>query len=165
MSTSRPLPVEALWRPLPVLGLALMALNDHVLRHRWPGLLTGKISDFAVLLYLPALLTAVLGLSLLAWNALAGRLGARTVDPVLSRRKVLAAVVASGLALALLKLSPGARDLYLAGLRTVDFLRFSPRYQLMLDPTDLVALVVLPLAARDGLAAIRRRELATLEGT
>jgi hypothetical protein len=152
------LPVEELCRPLPLFGLGLMALNDHFLRIRWPGLITGKISDFAVLLYLPALLTALLGLSMVAWNAVAPRLGGRPVDARLTRRRVLLAAFASGFALAALKLSPAARDLYVSALRAVDFLHVAPAYRLELDPTDLVALVVLPVAVLDGLAAVRRQE-------
>jgi len=160
MSSSRNIPGAELCRPLPLAGLALMALNDHLLRVRWPGLVTGKISDLAVLLYLPGLLAAFAASLLLAWNALARRLGARELDAGPTRARILAACFLSGLALVLLKLSPAARDLYVHALAAIDFVRERPRYRLELDPTDLVALVVLPLAVLDGLACVRRAEAA-----
>ena len=61
------LPGRELLSPLPLAALAVMILNDHVLRSRWPSWLTGKLSDFAVVLYFPFLLTATLGI--LLWLA------------------------------------------------------------------------------------------------
>ena len=52
-------------------ALAVLALNDHVLKQAWPGLVTGKLSDAAGLVVAPplvalllALLTKALGLLL-----------------------------------------------------------------------------------------------------
>ena len=36
-----------LGRPFFLLAIALLALNDHVLKQRYPGWWTGKLSDFA----------------------------------------------------------------------------------------------------------------------
>ncbi len=46
--------------PVTVLCLALLALNDHVLKFAWPGLVTGKLSDVTGLVVAPPLLAVAL---------------------------------------------------------------------------------------------------------
>jgi xanthosine utilization system XapX-like protein len=51
--------------PASVLALVVLALNDHVLKEAWPGVVTGKLSDVAGLVVAPlllAVLLAVIGL-------------------------------------------------------------------------------------------------------
>jgi hypothetical protein len=38
----------------------MLAVNDHLLKQRWPGLITGKLSDFAGVIMVAILLTAIL---------------------------------------------------------------------------------------------------------
>ncbi|WP_157521691.1 hypothetical protein [Herbidospora cretacea] len=45
--------------PLTVAALVVLVVNDHVLKQAWPGLVTGKLSDVAGLVLLPALLDLV----------------------------------------------------------------------------------------------------------
>ena len=45
--------------PLPLAAVALLAVNDHVLKARWPGLVTGKLSDVAGCFLLPLFLVRV----------------------------------------------------------------------------------------------------------
>jgi hypothetical protein len=52
------------WLGAPATGLCLvvLALNDHVLKHAWPGLVTGKLSDVTGLVVAPPLLALALAL-------------------------------------------------------------------------------------------------------
>ncbi len=43
------------------LAIAVTAINDHVLKAAWPGVVTGKISDFSGLFFFPFLITALCG--------------------------------------------------------------------------------------------------------
>jgi hypothetical protein len=49
-------------RTLPLFAVAVLIVNDHVLKHRFPGLVTGKLSDFAGLFFFPLLLVDAIGL-------------------------------------------------------------------------------------------------------
>ncbi|WP_156045535.1 hypothetical protein [Herbidospora cretacea] len=53
---------RATWigHPLTVLALVVLVVNDHLLKHTWPGVVTGKLSDVAGLILLPAVLDLVL---------------------------------------------------------------------------------------------------------
>ena len=52
-------PGDLLIRPLAVMALTVLIVNDHVLKPRWPGLLTGKLSDIAGLVFLPLLIVSL----------------------------------------------------------------------------------------------------------
>lgn len=52
--------VRVLASPVFVLALVVLILNDHVLKQAWPGLVTGKLSDFAGLVVAPLLLAVPL---------------------------------------------------------------------------------------------------------
>jgi hypothetical protein len=60
---------KPLGHPLPLATVLLLAVNDHLLKARWPGLLTGKLSDFAGLFFFPLLLPLPPALSVLATGA------------------------------------------------------------------------------------------------
>jgi hypothetical protein len=62
-------PGDAMLRPVAIAAVAVLIANDHVLKDRWPGIVTGKLSDVAGLVFFPLLL---LSLVEVAW-ALAGR--------------------------------------------------------------------------------------------
>ena len=51
---------RAVTHPSTIAAIGLLALNDHVLKDRWPGFVTGKLSDLAGLYCFPILLAAVL---------------------------------------------------------------------------------------------------------
>jgi hypothetical protein len=58
------------WRllthPLFTGAVALLAVNDHVLKARWPGLITGKLSDIAGVIMIAIACTAISGRSTLS---------------------------------------------------------------------------------------------------
>jgi hypothetical protein len=129
----------ALAHPVFWAALLLLLINDHLLKGGGllPGVLTGKLSDFAGLLVAPTVLIALL------------RLG--------SRAGALAAYGATGLVFALINIFPGCSAL-------VE--RVLP-WRVWTDPTDLVALPVLFVGWRWFVAAEappRSRALAKLGG-
>ncbi len=71
MRETSPHPNDALQRalgglahPLVVGALALLLVNDHVLRRNWPGPWTGKLGDVAWLIFAPLIVAAVLAVLL-----------------------------------------------------------------------------------------------------
>jgi hypothetical protein len=52
-------PGDLVVRPLAVVALTTLIVNDHVIRPRLPGLLSGKLSDIAGLVLLPILIVSV----------------------------------------------------------------------------------------------------------
>src|SRR5690606_34330184 len=56
----RPLMAEAMLSPVIVGAVIALVANDHLLKHRWPGVATGKLSDIAGLIVLPVLLIGLL---------------------------------------------------------------------------------------------------------
>ena len=128
--------------PLPLCGLALMALNDHWLRVAWPGPVTWKVSDVAVLLYLPALLCALWSLAPRPWRPRA-----------LSRVALAGSCVCSGAALAAINLSPDLSHFYVRALELV----FPGPFAYTPDPSDCLALLVLPVVAWDGVRHLGSR--------
>ena len=103
-------------------ALALLLVNDHVWKGAGllPAVLTGKLSDFAGMVVAPPLLALLLG---------AGNRAARVL-----------AVALVGVGLALIKLWPEAARALEQALAILHV-----RSRIWLDPTDLVALAVLPL--------------------
>jgi hypothetical protein len=87
--------------PLTLAAVVLLVVNDWVLKPRWHGVVTGKLSDVAGLAFAPVLLSAVIGLGL----HLLAKLGA-PVDPSLTRRRLLACCAATAAGFALVKLCP-----------------------------------------------------------
>jgi hypothetical protein len=114
-----------LGHPLWWTSLALLAVNDQVLKRCGflPGWLTGKLSDFAFLVVAPVLLAALLPLALRCRRELA-----------------LAAVVTLFCAA---KVSPAISHALVFALAHVGL-----AWRLWPDPTDLVAVAVLPLTVR-----------------
>lgn len=123
---SQPLrPTRALLHPLWWAALALLVLNDHLLKGAGvlPAALTGKLSDFAGMLVAPALLAALVGVR--------GRAG------------LLAAHAAVGLGFAAINLSPGAAAAVSQLTATTPWPWF-----ITVDPTDLWALPALAVSWR-----------------
>ncbi|MEZ4438398.1 MAG: myxococcus cysteine-rich repeat containing protein [Polyangiaceae bacterium] len=118
-------PIHALVHPLWWGSLALLALNDHVLKPGalLPGVLTGKLSDFAGLVVAPALFAVLLR--------------------VRSRRGLILSHVAVGAVFAALQLSRPFADLWSGMMGLV-----GAPWVVVCDPTDLVALPMLVLAYR-----------------
>lgn len=116
-------PTRALLTPTWLLALALLAVNDHLLKYAWPGPVTGKLSDLAGLLVAPALLACVL--------------------VVRTRRGLLACHLAIGAVFAAINLSRAAADLWIAALALLGI-----SWSIVVDPGDLLALPALALSWR-----------------
>lgn len=131
---------RALLGPAALLAVALLVLNDHVLKAHAPGVVTGKLSDLAGLIFFPLLLAAA-----------AEHAGLRR-----GRTAVIAAALATGAVFAAIKLWEPAGDLYRIGLAALQWpfralaaaltdtaLPALGRARLTADPTDLLVLPVL----------------------
>jgi hypothetical protein len=116
--------LSPLAHPVWWIALIVLAVNDHLLKGAGvaPGWLTGKLSDFAFLIVAPVL----------AGVALPG---------ALPRRRGIALFAVGGLFTAA-KLLPAVSNELVAALRHLGIV-----WRLWPDPTDLVALVMLPVAA------------------
>ena len=106
-------------------ALVLLLVNDGLLKGGGvvPGWLTGKLSDFAFLIVAPVLFAAL-------------------IPRALPRRRTIALVAVVGLYVAA-DLSRGVSDAVVAAAA-----RFGLTWKLWPDPTDLIALAVLPLTIR-----------------
>jgi hypothetical protein len=90
-----------LLHPVSLAAIALLIVNDHVLKAAWPGALTGKLSDLAGLAFFPLLLAAV----------------AREARPALRLRPTVAVcALLTALVFAAIKVLPLAGDAYRVGL-------------------------------------------------
>lgn len=150
------LPLGEFLHPVPLLALAALAVNDHVLKGAGvlPGWLTGKLSDFAGLLFFPLLLTAAL--DCVAYGV--ARVTGARLDFSLRGWKVTAAVVATAAVFVPLELSEAYGRFYVRTLGEIGFPSQTTR-----DLGDLAALVMLVPAWWLGRAEIRRVPLGRLE--
>jgi hypothetical protein len=114
-----------LGHPVTMAALALLVVNDHVLKHTHPGWATGKLSDAAGMLLAPPLLAALAGL-------IAPRL------PV--RRVAVASIVAVGAGFTFVKIWA-----YGAQLASSAWSVLTPSL-IRADPTDLLVLPLLGVA-------------------
>ena len=135
--------------PVTLVAVVLLAVNDHVFKARYPGLLTGKLSDAAGLMVAPPLLALAL-------------------MPFLPRRsaKVLActAVTVTGAGFCAVKLSPTG-----AAVTSAVWSNLTGPSMILADQTDLAVLPALGLAwwawtraCRRPLSRLAARRLATL---
>jgi hypothetical protein len=119
-------------RPLPLGAVALLAINDAWLKPAFHNALTGKLSDLAGCFVFPLYLAAVLGL----------------LAPCLSPRVrlLVGSAVTVGLFSAL-ELSPTAISAFCgASQHAAAVLGIHRPCRLTADPTDLLALIMVPLA-------------------
>lgn len=118
--------LACLQHPLTLFSIATLLLNDHVLKVIAPSWLTGKLSDFAGLFFFPFVVAAGMSLALSKFN--------------LSRQRI--GQIAFGLVavwFVLLKTSPLVNSLT----AQLASLFIGGTAQLILDPTDLIALMVM----------------------
>ncbi|HVK83001.1 MAG TPA: hypothetical protein VM513_02790 [Kofleriaceae bacterium] len=139
------LPIGEALHPVALAAMAVLVVNDWVLKRVWPGAVTGKLSDLAGLAAAPVVLTALVGLALL----LARRLGAR-VDPYLSHRRLVVATLATGAGFAAIKLSGQAARWF------TDVLGLVRPAAVALDRSDLACLPMLAVAYWIGRDELRR---------
>lgn len=129
----------ALLHPISLGAIVLLVINDHLLKGAAPGVLTGKLSDVAGMIFFPLFLASILELC-------------RVRDP----RLILYCAIATGLVFAATKTIPVAADAYRHGLAVLQW-PFRALLSLVrgtgtpglapvamtMDPTDLIALPAL----------------------
>lgn len=135
-------PIPELTSPLPLAAVALLALNDHVLKARWPGLVTGKLSDLAGCFVLPLFVSAVLAVAT-RWSP---------------RPRLAVGVASTLLFFAAIKLSPATGDAVSGALHLAWAPLGAARGKIVADPTDLVALPLAFAAWAHGARACARQE-------
>ena len=149
------LPLTLLVRPLPVLAVVLLALNDHWWKGSGllPGWLTGKLSDFAGLFFFPLLLVTL-------WN-----LACDGINGVLRRQALLAsptttqlmlAATATGAFFSAVQIHEPVALFYARVTAWLAFWNDAPRAQVTMDPTDILAVPMVFLSFLVGLRAIAK---------
>lgn len=145
----RPAPGDGLVHPVALVAIVVLVVNDHWGKAAFPGLLTGKLSDFAGLLFFPLFLQAGVELGLSAARR-----------PRTGSLRVLGACSAlSALVFALVKLDTPMTALYRVGLGALQWpvqalaaliggeaLPGLRQVAIWTDPTDLVALPMVLVA-------------------
>lgn len=129
-----------LLHPGALISVAVLVLNDHLLKGAFPGFVTGKLSDFAGLAFFPLFLQA----------------GIEWLGAPVSRRVLAGACLATAAVFAGVKTVPAMHAVYEIGLGVLQ----SPfralvggaggRVALQMDATDLLALPAVGLAWRWG---------------
>jgi hypothetical protein len=131
------MPGGLLLHPSFMFAVCLLLVNDHVIKPTLPGMVSGKLSDFAGLFFFPPLLVSVAELVVPRWTPR-------------RRAGLLGCAVATGIAFSLVQLWPPATNAYAVGLGA---LQWVPRWLLTLgkhtalhsthvtpDAWDLIAL-------------------------
>jgi hypothetical protein len=130
---------DGLLHPVAIGAIALLVLNDHVLKAAFPGFVTGKLSDLAGLIFFPLFLQA-------AWEVGQSIRGTASSS---SRSALTYSVLLTGLAFAVIKIHPGAADLAGAIFGWLQWLiALAPAHgpwstHIVTDWTDLIALPAL----------------------
>ncbi|MDP1821645.1 MAG: hypothetical protein Q8L48_00300 [Archangium sp.] len=150
---SRPVAAEGLLHPAVLASVGVLVINDHWAKAHHPGLVTGKLSDFAGLVFFPLLLQA-------AWE-LGHVLLRQPWRP--SARVLQVAALGTAVTFAAVKLWGPAGEAYRVVLGVarwpLDALAASlggtalpalSKVSLTQDPTDVVALVAVGLALYAG---------------
>ncbi len=150
------LPLGEFLHPVPMAALFVLGVNDHWLKgaELVPAAVTGKLSDFAGLLFFPLLCTAAANLALLG----VARMSGWNIDFSLGRAKLVVACVTTAAVFCAVKLSGTAADQAAGALSGLGF-----RAGIVPDPTDLVALPVLLVAYLVGRREIARVPLGRIE--
>ena len=119
-----------MFHPVTVAAIALLVINDHVLKAQWPGPVTGKLSDVAGVFLLPLLL--VTGLQFVRRT--------RRPDSLLA-----ICILITFVGFTAVKLSPPIATLYgeILGLVRWPVIGRHADVVVLRDPSDLAALPVL----------------------
>jgi hypothetical protein len=127
--------------PVALVAVLVLVVNDWVLKPRFHGFVTGKLSDLAGLVFAPVLLSAVIGLLLLV---------VRARHPRLTHRRLVSCCIATAAGFAAVKLCAPVRE-HLAALLG-HHAEFYP------DWTDLFTLPAVLIAYWIGRDELRRVE-------
>ncbi len=134
--------VLALRRPTSLLAIAVLLLNDHWLKAAFPSWVTGKLSDFAGLYFFPFFLLAVIFLALLVTTMWPQGRSALTIRAACVEVVGLAAFLTTALLFGALKAFDTTSQPVVSFLEAV----VEGPVTVVVDPTDLVALGVLPFS-------------------
>lgn len=110
--------------PVALAALAVLVLNDHVWKARYPGWVTGKLSDVAGLIVFPLVACAL----------------ARVVVRARPERVLAAAIAATMIGFALVKLWPPATHACAVAMGALQTPLSPGPVTIVRDPTDLLAL-------------------------
>lgn len=146
----------ALLHPVAIAAIAVLVVNDHVLKARWPGLVTGKLSDVAGMIFFP-----------LVFFAMATMIARAYKRPELASRRVLVVcAIATAIAFAAVKTWAPATLAFEGALGALRWpfaaaralfdgaaLPAMGRAAVVRDVTDLVALPFVALAVAIGTRA------------
>jgi len=151
-------PADALLHPATLVALGLLILNDHVLKAAYPGAVTGKLSDLAGLAFFPILLVG-------GWEIVLA-MTSHWRGP--SNRALAIAIGGTAAGFTLVKVWPVAAQAFAWGLGLAQWVLALPVSLLgggplppvvptvvVVDPTDLVALLALAIPAWIGIARVR----------
>jgi len=141
-----------------IFAVAVLVINDHILKVWSPSWITGKLSDFAGLYFIPFVLLAAIFAILWLIQRAPGVGRARVLSPWAERAVTVGGYAAVAALFTALKLGDGTAYPALGVVKTVTGKSFS----VTVDPSDLVALVVLIPSAllwRDRLRLARQRPL------
>jgi hypothetical protein len=128
--------IDYLVNPIPALAVFGMALNDHWWKWSYSSWLTGKISDFLGVFYFPIFVCAVI---CLVRNYVFNQ--RRLKVAYISAPMMVVAMSFTTLLMLTIKLSPSAAHAVQSCFSSYLF-----KIQIIPDPTDLFALVSLPLS-------------------
>lgn len=118
--------------PVPLIAVAILALNDHFLKYQFPSEFTGKLSDVAGLFLFPLFLVALVCLTA---NLIQDK---RESIYWINRPLLVGAILVTAAIFSAVKLSHAAADFYL---QTLGRLGFPSR--IVMDPSDLWTLFIL----------------------
>jgi hypothetical protein len=143
---SHHVPGDALLHPLAIVAVAILLLNDHVMKRAYPGWFTGKASDVAGLIFFPLLAVSL--------YEVAFPLLRKPIIP--SRIQLNIALVVTGIAFACVKLFPAIGGWYSVtwGWLSAPLHGSLAPVALVQDPTDLLTLPALWIASWIGRARL-----------
>lgn len=118
-------PIHFFIHPLPLLAVVLTAVNDHYLKYQYPGMITGKLSDFTGLFYFPLFLCAIVVLLV----------HLKRKDFVFNRGLLFATIIMTDVVFCLIKLNSSVKDLFVQW-----FSKYVFTIAVANDATDLIAL-------------------------
>jgi hypothetical protein len=155
----RAVPADALLHPVALAAIGVLLLNDHVLKDAAPGLVTGKLSDVAGLAFFPLVLLGT-------WEVVHSAVG-RWSGP--SVRSIALSVVVTSIVFGLVKTTELVAGAFATTLGAAQWaIGFAltaghPSSELVpalvvRDPTDLVALPAVLIAAWIGSSRLPRSE-------
>jgi hypothetical protein len=136
---------EALLHPMAIAAVVVLLVNDHLLKAHFQGIVTGKLSDFAGLVFFPLLLLTLVDA---VWRLARGRSG-------LTQPALFLCVVVTGLVFIAIKTTDFGADAFRRVWATLQWParafaahRLVPigRVNLVKDATDLAALPMLLVA-------------------